>query len=83
MKDKLLYFKALSNETRLLIIEFLSKGEQCACDIVPHTKKSQPNVSLHLKKLEETGILKSRKEGTRVLYKIADPKIHKLLDLMK
>ena len=77
------FLKALSDETRLKIIEFLKKGEQCACDIVPYTKKSQPNVSLHLKKLEEAGILESRKDGTKVLYRIKDQKVAKILKILE
>ncbi|MFH0875403.1 MAG: metalloregulator ArsR/SmtB family transcription factor [archaeon] len=77
------FLKALSDETRLKILEFLKNGEQCACKIVPYTKKSQPNVSLHLKKLEEAGILKSRKDGTNILYKISDKKAEKILRLLE
>jgi ArsR family transcriptional regulator len=83
MNNKLKLLKALSDETRLSIIEVLRKGEQCACFLVPYTKKSQPNVSLHLKKLEEAGILESRKEGTRILYKIKDMKVHKILKILE
>ena len=81
--DKLTTLKLLANETRLDIIEFLKKGEQCACNIVPYTGKSQPNVSLHLKKMEEAGLLKSRKQGTKVLYKISDSKVLKLLNTLE
>ena len=79
MERKLALLKAMADETRLKIIEYLMKGEQCACDIVPHVAKSQPNVSLHLKKLEEAGILKSGKEGTRVIFSIKDKRVAKVL----
>jgi DNA-binding transcriptional ArsR family regulator len=81
MKKRLGLLKAIADETRLKIIEYLMKGEQCACDIVPFTGKSQPNVSLHLKKLEEAGILESRKEGTKVIFRIKDKRVHKIIKL--
>ncbi|MFH2021014.1 MAG: metalloregulator ArsR/SmtB family transcription factor [archaeon] len=77
------YFKILSDDTRLKIIDFLQKGEKCACEIVPYTGKSQPNVSLHLKKMEGAGILSSRKDGTKILYKIKDKRINDLLKILK
>ena len=83
MKKRIGVLKALSNRTRLRILEFLKDGEKCACKIVPYTKKSQPNVSLHLKKLEETGILESRKEGTNMFYKIRDKRVLKILEILK
>ena len=78
MTDRLTILKMMADETRLRIIEFLLDGEKCACEVVPFTRKSQPNVSLHLKKLEEAGILGSRKDGTRVFYKIKDRRVIKI-----
>ena len=83
MDNKLGILKAMSDETRLKIIEFLKNGEKCACNIVPHTKKSQPNVSLHLKKLEKSGILISRKNGTKVMYRIKDNRVLEILKLLR
>ena len=77
------YFGILADKTRLRIIDFLQDGEECACEIVPYTGKSQPNVSLHLKKMEEIGILSSRKDATRVLYKIKDKRVNELLKILK
>ena len=80
---KITVLKSIADETRLKIIEYIGKGEKCACEIVPYTKKSQPNVSLHLKKLEQAGILSSRKDATKVLYKIKDKRVLKILELLK
>lgn len=76
-------FKALSDSTRVKIIELLKDGEVCACNFVPHTKKAQPTVSQHLRVLENAGIVKSRKEGKMVLYSITDPKIFDLIEIEK
>ena len=76
-------FKALSDPTRLKIIELLEKREICACEFVPLTKKAQPTVSQHLRILETAGIIKSRKEGKMILYSIANKKIFDLIKIAK
>jgi ArsR family transcriptional regulator len=73
-------FKALSDQTRLRIVELLEKREICACEFVPLVKKAQPTVSQHLRILENSGIVKSRKEGKMVIYSLTNPKI---IDLIK
>ena len=74
-------FKALSDPTRLKIIELLEKREICACEFAPLTKKAQPTVSQHLRILETAGIIKSRKEGKMILYSIANKKIFDLIKI--
>jgi len=76
-------FKALSDPTRLRIVELLEKKEICACEFVPLTKKAQPTVSQHLRILETAGIIKSRKEGKMILYSIADKRIFDLIKIAK
>jgi len=83
MKDSLKIFKALCDETRLNIVELLLNGEKCVCEIIPFTKKTQPTVSIQLAKLEELGIVESRKEGKRVYYKIKNKTVIKILNLIK
>ena len=75
--------KALSDPTRLKIVELLKRGEICACKFVPLTKKAQPTVSQHLKILENAGIIKSRKEGKMIFYCIVDSKIFDLIEIAK
>jgi len=79
MKESLKIFKALCDETRLKIIELLLSGEKCVCEIVPFTKRTQSTVSIQLAKLENLGIVKSRKEGKSVYYRISNPKVRKIL----
>ncbi len=78
MRELLKIFKALCDETRLRIVEFLLTGEKCVCEIVPFTKRSQSTVSIQLAKLESLGIVESRRVGKNVYYKIADPRIKKI-----
>lgn len=75
--------KALGDPTRLQIVKFLRGGEKCACEIVPHTNKSQPNVSLHLKVLKNAGILEERRDGQKIFYKIKYEKALRIIDIVE
>ncbi|GLB25822.1 transcriptional regulator [Lacrimispora xylanolytica] len=61
-------FKALGDETRLKIVEMLSCGELCACDILESFQITQPTLSYHMKILTESGLVISRKEGSWMRY---------------
>ncbi len=80
IKFKAKIFNALSDPARLEIIQFLRLGEKCVCEITPHLDLIQPVVSRHLKILKDCGLLKFRKDGTRRLYSIADPRIFEITD---
>jgi ArsR family transcriptional regulator len=66
--DYAMVFKALADETRLKIVEILSCGELCACDILESFQITQPTLSYHMKILTDSGIVISRKEGSWVRY---------------
>lgn len=70
MKELSSIFKALSDETRLRILKLLEHGELCVCDIVAALDMSQPKVSFHLNVLKEAGLIKDRKHGRWIHYKI-------------
>ncbi len=72
-------FKALGDETRLQIVEYLMFEEQCACDFTSCVNKDQTTVSRHLKILVEAELLKSEKKGRNIIYKIKDNKTKELL----
>ncbi|MFT9278562.1 MAG: metalloregulator ArsR/SmtB family transcription factor [Bifidobacterium sp.] len=55
--------KALSDPHRIAIIDLLSCGELCACDILEHFDFTQPTLSHHMKVLQQAGITSSRREG--------------------
>ncbi len=65
-------FKALSDETRLRILKLLERGELCVCDIFSALAMVQPKVSFHLAVLKEAGLIRDRKEGRWVHYRIND-----------
>ncbi len=75
-------FWALGDETRLKIVRFLLDGEKCVCKIFPHVERTQSTVSIQLRKLEDAGIVKSRREGKWMFYSIADKKISKVIQMM-
>jgi ArsR family transcriptional regulator len=72
MENVLTVFKALSDETRLRILKLLEQGELCVCDIVAAFDMIQPKVSFHLAVLKEAGLIKDRKQGKWVHYRIDD-----------
>ena len=73
--------KVLGDPNRIKIVEMLRNGEQCQCDIVPLIKQSQPTVSRHLRLLEENGVLSSRRDGVKMMYRIADPSVLQIIEL--
>jgi DNA-binding transcriptional ArsR family regulator len=76
-------FKALADPTRLKILECIKNEEKCICEVIPFTGKSQPNVSLHLKVLKQAGLVKERKDGTKIMLSIADKSVFRVVDLAK
>ena len=75
--------KALSDETRLKIVELLLDGERCACELIPLVDRSQPTVSIQLSKLKSLGVVECRKEGKSVYYWISDPRVRKVIAALK
>ena len=82
MRESLKIFKALCDETRLKIVEFLLNGEKCVCEIVPFTKRAQSTVSIQLAKLESLGIVESRREGRRMYYRLKNKKVREILRIL-
>ena len=71
-------FKALSDASRLKIIDILSCGEKCACDILEHFDFTQPTLSHHMKVLIESGLVEVRKEGLWSYYYLSVNNCNKL-----
>lgn len=63
-------FHALSDETRLQIIELLNKGERCVCELTDSLDAAQSRLSFHLRVLRDAGIVRDRKEGRWVHYEL-------------
>src|SRR5947209_20137660 len=63
-------FHALSDETRLQIIELLRKGERCVCELTDSLDAAQSRLSFHLRVLRDAGIVRDRKDGRWVYYEL-------------
>lgn len=75
-------FKLLSEPTRLRLLQLLMTGEKSVNELVSATKTTQANVSKHLGILADGGLVARRKVGVSTLYRIADPSIFTLCDLV-
>ena len=79
-------FHALSDETRLGIIELLRKGERCVCELTDTLDAAQSRLSFHLRVLKDAAIVSDRKDGRWVHYELvpdAFEEIEKLVAGMK
>ena len=57
------WFHALSDETRLQVVEMLTRGEHCVCDLQSSIGAAQSRLSFHLKTLKDAGLVTDRREG--------------------
>lgn len=71
VNNYLLIFKALSDATRLQIVQMLSAGEMCACKILKKFEITQPTLSHHMKILRDSGLVTARKEGKWSYYSLS------------
>jgi DNA-binding transcriptional ArsR family regulator len=76
------YFRALSEPLRLKILNALREREHNVGELTELCECSQANVSKHLALLAQTGIVERENRGTSVYYRIADPRIHEMCDLV-
>ena len=77
--DESKFLRCVTEESRRNILKFLGNDEKCVCEIVEHLKKEQSVVSHHLASLRKCGLVKSRQDGKRVMYKVSHPKISEFL----
>ena len=75
-EDNYKVIKALSDVNRVMIINYLSSGEMCACKILEMFNITQPTLSHHMKILSECGLVNSRKEGKWTHYSLNKDKIN-------
>lgn len=75
-------FKILAEPLRLRILQSLEAGERSVTEITAAVESTQPNVSKHLKTLQDAGLLARRQEGNTVYYHIADETVFELCDVV-
>ena len=76
-------FKAISEPSRLKILLALEGGELCVDHIVEAVGGNQSAVSHQLKTLKDNKILKSRREGKKILYSVSDGHVMAMIELSK
>jgi len=64
-------FHALSDETRLDILERLRDGEKCVCELTDVLQAAQSRLSFHLRVLKEAGLIRDRPEGRWMYYALS------------
>ncbi len=74
-EQKVTVFKALADEIRLRILSILLIREMCVCEILIALELTQPTASHHLAILENAGLVKKRKEGKWVFYRVSSPEL--------
>ena len=76
------FLKALSHETRLLLLCLLSEGERSVTDLENTLSLRQPTVSQQLARLRLDGLVNARRDGKTVYYSIADDDIKRVIALL-
>ena len=71
-------FKALADPTRVAIVNRLSQGECCVCDLNAAFDLSQPTISHHLKVLRDAGRVDSTRRGTWAYYRLVPDAVGRL-----
>lgn len=76
------YFQALSEPTRLQILNLLRSGERNVGELAQACGYTSANISRHLSQLMQRGLVERESRGTAVYYRIADPSVYALCDLV-
>jgi ArsR family transcriptional regulator, arsenate/arsenite/antimonite-responsive transcriptional repressor len=76
-------FHALSDETRLQILERLRAGERCVCDLTDALDAAQSRLSFHLKVLKDAGLVADRREGRWMYYTLNTDTLGEMAELVE
>ena len=74
-------FHALSDPTRLAVLELLRGGELCVCDLQTELAAAQSRLSFHLRVLREAGLVTDRREGRWSYYSVVPETLDEVRDL--
>jgi len=75
--------KTLAHPLRIAILHYLRDGEKTVNELTETLGASQSNISQHLALLRQRQIVKTRKEGSTVYYRVASPKISQACDMVR
>ncbi|HVZ48805.1 MAG TPA: metalloregulator ArsR/SmtB family transcription factor [Gemmatimonadaceae bacterium] len=74
-------FHALSDATRLAIVDMLGDGERCVCELQDELDAAQSRLSFHLKVLKDAGIVSDRRDGRWAYYRLVPDALTEVHDL--
>ncbi len=63
-------FQAVAEDTRFRLVQLLSAGERCVCELQDELDAAQSRLSFHLKKLKDAGVVSDRRDGRWVYYSL-------------
>ncbi len=72
--------KALASPVRLRIVDELSRGERCLCELQPLFTMNKSTLSRHVAELRNVGIISERRDGVRIFLKLETPCILNVFD---
>ncbi len=75
--------KAMAHASRLIILEELSGGERCVCELRDIVDADTSTVSKHLSILKNAGLIEDDKRGTKVFYRLSVPCILRFFDCVE
>jgi DNA-binding transcriptional ArsR family regulator len=78
-EDQARFLRCMGEPTRLEIVRLLAKGERCVGELTSVLNKEQSLISYHLRALKDCNIVKERQEAQKVYYKLADPRLARLI----
>lgn len=76
-------FHALSDPTRVEILDRLRSGEKCVCELTDVLEAAQSRLSFHLRILREAGLVTDRKEGRWVYYTLVPESLESMSDALR
>src|SRR5680860_437342 len=77
------FFRVLGHPVRVRILELLRHGERTVGDLQVALDLDSGGTSQHLAALRKLGLLKSRREGTSIYYRVHDPRTFQLLEIAR
>lgn len=75
-------FKALMHPARLAILDILRQGEECVCHMEAALGYRQAYISQQLMMLRKVGLVKDRRDGWNIFYRVTRPDIYAVIDAM-
>jgi DNA-binding transcriptional ArsR family regulator len=82
-KKRAKVLKAMAHPSRLAMLEALSHGEQCVCDLQALVGSDMSTVSKHLSRLKKAGLVSDRKQGLWVHYRLRVPCVLEFMDCIQ